>query len=159
MQRMSYIESNLLPDEKIMYQSHRHWIVFWHVVFWACIAIGGSFLFPGFMFIELVFLALVLWVGFVAFVFYHFSEIAVTNMRVIVKTGWITRNSTETMIQNIASIQVDQPFFGRIFNYGTITILDRGNLRKPYLFINNPIEFHRAIQLQIDQRYPAPKTI
>lgn len=39
---MSYIESNLLPDEKIIYRARLHWIIFWKSC--ALIILGGIFL-------------------------------------------------------------------------------------------------------------------
>lgn len=157
MRRMVYIENNLLPKENIVYRGYRHWIVFFHAVLWLCVALFIGWFLPGFTIFEIGILLLALATGVAAFIFYWFSEIAVTNMRVIVKTGWIARDSTEIMIQNIASIHVDQPVLGRIFNYGTTTIFDKSNLRTPYLFIKNPFEFRQAVQSQIEQRYPVPK--
>lgn len=157
MRPMVYIENNLLPKENIFYRGYRHWIVFLHVSLWLCVALFIGLVFPGFTILEGVILLFAVVTGITAFIFYWFSEIAVTNMRVIVKTGWIARDSTETMIQNIASIHIDQPVLGRIFNYGTVTILDRSGLQTPYLFIRDPFEFRRAVQSQIEQRYPVPK--
>ena len=39
---MGYIESNLLPDEKIIYKARLHWIIFWKSC--ALIILGGIFL-------------------------------------------------------------------------------------------------------------------
>lgn len=152
MGRMIYIESNLLPQEKIVYQGHRHWVVFLHSLFWVIAAVIIGLFFPGFTLIEAVILGLALWTGFTAFIFYRFSEVAVTNMRVIVKTGWIASTSTETLIQSIASIHVEQSFIGRILNYGTVVTLDKGSLRTPYRLLTAPFDFRRAVQMQIEQK-------
>lgn len=156
MRQMVYIENNLLPKENIVHRGYRHWIVFFHAVLWLVVALLIGWFLPGLSILEIAVLFLALATGVAAFIFYWFSEIAVTNVRVIVKTGWIACNTTETMIQNIASTQVNQPVLGRIFNYGTVIILDRSGLRTPYLFIKNPNEFRRAVQSQIELRYPPP---
>ena len=39
---MGYIESNLLPDEKIVYKARLHWIIFWKSC--ALVILGGIFL-------------------------------------------------------------------------------------------------------------------
>ena len=40
--QVSYIESNLLPDEKIIYKARLHWIIFWKSC--ALVILGGIFL-------------------------------------------------------------------------------------------------------------------
>jgi len=40
---MGYIESNLLPDEKIVYKARLHWIIFWKP--FALIVLGIVFVF------------------------------------------------------------------------------------------------------------------
>ncbi len=84
------------------------------------------------------------------------SELAVTNMRVLVKVGFISRTSLETNLQNIATISVEQSILGRILKYGTLCIYDTGWMRSPFAFIDNPFEFRKAVQSQIDMRFPPP---
>ncbi|MCL5406151.1 MAG: hypothetical protein M1398_05445 [Deltaproteobacteria bacterium] len=36
---MSYIEENLIPDEKILYESKLHWVVFLWPIIWLIVAV------------------------------------------------------------------------------------------------------------------------
>jgi len=153
---LNYITSNLLKNENILYFGHRHWIVLATPVMWFVFGMA-FFLMSGFVKILSIFLLLTaLATGIRACIDYFMSEIGVTDMRVLIKTGLIARYSLETNLQNIASIQVEQGILGRILNYGTIIVCDTGYLRSPFSYIDNPFEFRRQVLKQIDTRYPTP---
>jgi hypothetical protein len=54
------------------------------------------------------------------------SEFAITNKRVIVKLGLISIHTLEMNLSKVESINVDQNPFGRIFGYGSITVIGIG---------------------------------
>jgi membrane protein YdbS with pleckstrin-like domain len=54
------------------------------------------------------------------------TEIAVTDKRIIFKTGFINRHTEEMNMDKVSSVDVDQSFWGRIFDFGTIRILGAG---------------------------------
>ena len=54
------------------------------------------------------------------------TEIAVTNRRVIYKFGFIFRNTKEMQMDKVESVEVDQSIFGRILNYGNVSVLGTG---------------------------------
>ncbi len=62
----------------------------------------------------------------VGLVDYRSTELAVTNKRIITKSGLIQRNTTEMFLEKVESIQVDQGILGRIFDFGSITISGTG---------------------------------
>jgi uncharacterized membrane protein YdbT with pleckstrin-like domain len=78
-------------------------------------------------------------------------EFAVTNKRVIVKTGLVGQHSSETLLRQVEGITVDQGIFGRVFNYGTIVIEGTGTDRIPYPGIMAPMQFRMAALEQIDK--------
>lgn len=174
---MRYIEENLLPDEKIIYGGHRHWIVFVFPIIW--LILGLFFLIKGLSlpiqdiipvsllsiidaehiqkFIQLIAiipLLLASTTGISALINYFLSEIAVTNVRILIKTGFIKRYSTEIPLRNIATILVTQTFWGRIFGYGTVKICDVGNVCLPFKRIVAPISFRSHVQAEINKLYP-----
>jgi membrane protein YdbS with pleckstrin-like domain len=79
------------------------------------------------------------------------SEFAVTNKRVVVKTGMLHRRSTETMLRQVEGITVDQGIFARIFDYGTIVIEGTGSDRVPYSGIAHPQRFRLTVLEQIEK--------
>jgi uncharacterized membrane protein YdbT with pleckstrin-like domain len=76
------------------------------------------------------------------------SEFAVTNRRVIVKTGLLSRRTIEINISRVESVQVDQDIFGRLFSYGAITVIGTGGTKEPFTLIDNPQQFRRMVQAE-----------
>jgi uncharacterized membrane protein YdbT with pleckstrin-like domain len=153
---MGYIDSNLMQGETVMYRSKLHKVLFfWYSVF----SIG--------------FILLGLWIIFKSdynhqfgvlsytlaalnmlppYIQYTASEFAVTNKRVIVKLGFISRQTVETLLQRIEAVGVDQTILGRICNYGTITIKGTGGTQEIFQNIVDPLGFRRAVQEQTDNK-------
>jgi hypothetical protein len=127
---MPYVEQNLLPGEQVMYCGEVHWAVF----------ILGIILLPLFG-IGLLFLL-------AAYIEKRTTELAVTNQRVIIKKGLISRKTIEMNIAKVENIQVDQNIFGRILNYGTVTVVGTGGTREPFRCIADPLAFRKAVQVQ-----------
>jgi uncharacterized membrane protein YdbT with pleckstrin-like domain len=78
------------------------------------------------------------------------TEIAVTNRRVLVKVGLLTRRSIEIMLSKIESIRVEQSLVGRMLSFGTIVVRGTGGTPEPFAKIAHPLEFRRNVQEQID---------
>ncbi len=83
-------------------------------------------------------------------VIFFSTEFAVTNKRVIGKSGLLRRRSLEVMLTKIESVGVDEPFWGRILNFGTITVKGSGGTVQPFPFITNAM----AMRLQINNLLP-----
>jgi len=76
------------------------------------------------------------------------SEFAVTNKRVIVKVGLISRRTIEINMSKVESVEVNQDIFARLFNYGTIVVIGTGGTKEPFDLIDDPLAFRRAVQSQ-----------
>ncbi len=74
------------------------------------------------------------------------TEIAVTNHRLILKRGFISRNVHELRVENIESVEVEQSVLGRILHYGDLQVFGTGvgEIDLPPL-VADPIDFRRAI--------------
>jgi uncharacterized membrane protein YdbT with pleckstrin-like domain len=72
------------------------------------------------------------------------SIYAVTNKRVIIKTGVISRRTVELVLAKCEGIQVIQSVAGRIFGYGSI-VVTTGGATNCYYYVANPYRFKRAI--------------
>jgi uncharacterized membrane protein YdbT with pleckstrin-like domain len=117
----SYIESNLLKDERVVYETRLHWIKF--------VSLRGILT----LFISPLIERLS-------------SEFAITNRRVIIKLGLVSRRTFEMNLSKIESVNVDQSLLGRMFGYGTITIIGTGGTRETFGDIAAPVEFRRQFQ-------------
>ena len=84
------------------------------------------------------------------YIFYRCSEYGITNKRVLMKTGWIQRNSLEMFLDKIEAIHVDQTVLGRLLGYGTLMIVGTGGSRDPFVNVPRPLHFRKMVQQEID---------
>ncbi|MCJ7448063.1 MAG: PH domain-containing protein [Bacteroidales bacterium] len=117
----TYVNKNLIKDEHVAYETKYHWIIF--------ISLRGLFT----LFIAP---AIERWL----------AEFVITNRRIVIKTGFISRKTIEMNLSKIESVNVDQSFFGRIFGYGSITIIGTGGTRETFYNITKPLNFRKAFQ-------------
>lgn len=151
---MGYVENNLMKDEKVIYKAKVHWMVFlWPVItaligIWLIvlgvtnndetIGVWGT----------LIFVFLPLPMGLSALVYSLTTEFAVTNKRIIAKTGLIRRKSVDLMLSKLESVQVDQGLLERILGAGTVTVRGTGGSKEPFTRIAKPLELRREVQSQ-----------
>lgn len=158
---MSYVQNNLLPSEQIKFYCQPHWIVFATPILTIIIAgfiwswlppdmIDFSFGFPVPHVIGIIIGLYALYTLGGAFIFFRFSEYAVTDRRVIMKTGLIQRNALEIFLKRVEAINVDQSILGRMLGYGSVYIIGTGGSRDRYIAVPNPLEFRRVVQEETD---------
>jgi uncharacterized membrane protein YdbT with pleckstrin-like domain len=151
---MSYVEKNLISGEKLVYRTGIHWIVlFWPFIF--AVLLGGAgvaiYIYRNDLIwatAALVSIAAIILI--VAGIRRSSTEMAVTNRRVIIKTGIASRRSLEIMLPKVESIGIDESAGGRMLGYGTVTIHGTGGTPEPFRLIAHPSEFRRQVQQQID---------
>lgn len=147
---MSYIEKYLMNNEKIMYRAKLHGFIFFipcllAVVFFfigistPIISLGWIMFIFGLLFVI------------VPFLIYKTSEFAVTNKRVIVKTGLFVRNSVEILLQKVEGVQIHQGILGRMLDFGIVKITGTGGTGEQFKNIAMPFKFRSCIQEQIDK--------
>jgi uncharacterized membrane protein YdbT with pleckstrin-like domain len=161
---MSYVERNLIPGEKLVYRTGVHW----SVLFGPAVA-AAIFAVPGIAIlvfrdeivakgipanaVEIAGAVLIL-VGAAIFGYSvmkkNATEIAVTDKRVIIKTGMTSRRSLEIMLAKVESIGIDETMMGRMLGYGTVVIHGTGGTPEPFRKIAHPAEFRMAVQQQVD---------
>ncbi len=126
----SYVEGALVKDERIVHSGH---ISLWSM--WQLIALGLVLL--PVLGLGLIFLIM-------AYVRYKSTELAVTTKRVIVKHGFIRRQTIEINMNKVESIQVDQGVLGRVFDFGTLIIAGTGTSHAPITGVCAPMAFRKA---------------
>jgi len=146
----SYVENNLMTGEEILYRAKLHLIIFFGPVVTLLISFllfgsgDGSLISIG-AFLFLVAIA----AGIGRMIIYKTSEFAITNKRVIIKTGLIKRTTLETMLLKIEGIMVDQNIPGRMLGYGTVVLIGTGGTKYPYKGISSPMEFRKRVQEKV----------
>ncbi len=145
---MSYVDSQLLPGENVMYRSKLHWQVFLVPGFFAIIlllASIGSF-FSGAKGTGLSLLVLAGLLILVPFLKRANSEFAVTNKRIIVKLGVFTTRTVELLHSKVEAISVNQGLLGKMLGYGGIVVTGTGGTREEFKAVASPLELRRAVQ-------------
>ncbi|MGO9514828.1 MAG: PH domain-containing protein [Steroidobacteraceae bacterium] len=145
---MSYVESNLLPNEQITYRARLHRIIYLFPAVMLVIAFlvglgGGSWIAGSALGVIGLVLLLPPWIKSIS------SEFAITNKRILIKVGLIRRHSLELLLQKVEGIGVDQGFLGRVLGYGTITVSGVGGTHEAFRMISNPLEFRRQVQASL----------
>jgi len=161
---MSYVEKNLIPGEKLIYRTGVHWSVLIGPAIVAVIicvpaiailAFRDEIVAKGMSATAADIAAAVFLVVAVAIFGYsviqkNATEIAVTDRRVIIKTGMASRRSLEIMLAKVESIGIDETVMGRMLGYGTVVIHGTGGTPEPFRKIAHPSEFRMAVQQQVD---------
>lgn len=73
-------------------------------------------------------------------------EQGVTNKRVILKTGIISRNTEEMKLTSIETVEIEQSVWGRMFGYGTVKLTGRGISDVTFKNIDDPMAVKREIE-------------
>ena len=162
---MSYAEKHLIAGETVQYETRLHWIVMvGHALIAAVLALVGAvaLLVPASSVNSATasYSGSLRWAGIgcllLAAIFFgiglvrrNATEMAVTNKRVIVKTGIIDRRTIELLLQRIESIAVEEPGMGRILGYGTVIVRGTGGTPEVFPQIARPLEFREQVQRQI----------
>ena len=167
---MSYINSNLVAGEHVIYQTRLHWIVMLGHILLGCLlfALPGAILLYYALtqqamdttlrhFMDAVAAALLL-CGLIAilmgFVRRSATEMAVTNRRVVVKSGLASRRTIEMLLNKVETIEVQETALGRLIGYGTVVLVGTGGSTEPFHKVAHPLEFRGAVQQQIEQLPP-----
>jgi uncharacterized membrane protein YdbT with pleckstrin-like domain len=116
-----YVNDNLINDERVELETTYHWIIF--------LSLRSLFT---------LFIA--------PLIDRYTDEFAITNKRVIIKTGLISRKTFEMNNSKIESVNVDQGILGRILGYGTIRIVGSGGTKEVFPNIRKPLQFRKKFQ-------------
>lgn len=170
---MSYIQDNLMPNEKVLFTARVHPAVFLPSIVSFVLTIGliayglsvavsnagsppqainatnalaGIFIlcFSGFLFLYSVLL------GLQELIVMFTTEFGVTNRRVIAKTGFIRRHTLEMLLPKIESVAVRQNILGRLLNFGTVTVTGTGGTKESFRAIVEPIGVRKKINQIIE---------
>ncbi len=149
-----YIDDILQPGEKVLYSTNAHWMFYLPAIAAWIVAIG--FLVASRMIgieaLMLICLTLAAIAGLAALyltvtAWFHrwTTETDVTNMRIVHKTGFITRQTFEMSLDKVESVDVDQSIAGRILNYGDVIVRGVGEHEEKITTIASPLAFRNAI--------------
>jgi len=168
---MGYVDRNLVPGETLLYRTRHHWLVLLGPSFGglllllpgiallaeaiatrdtAGLAVGSTVISPKLL---VSFGAVLVAAAIITFSYgvakRNATEMAVTNRRVLIKTGMSSRRTLDLMLSRVESIGVEESAVGRVLGYGSVVVRGTGGTPEPFLMIAHPQEFRRAVQEQI----------
>ncbi len=145
---MGYVDSQLLPGEKVVYRSKLHWQIFLLPGLVAAILILGSIaaFVNGMAGVGLFLVILAGFLVLIPFIKRANSEFAVTNKRIVVKLGFFTARSVELLHTKVETISVYQGLMGKMLGYGDIVVTGSGGTREEFKDVASPLELRRAVQ-------------
>jgi uncharacterized membrane protein YdbT with pleckstrin-like domain len=144
---VSYVDKNLIPGESVVYRGSLTGLPYAWLVLPVAGAIGTAIVQQWIPAAVCAGIAIVMWAWLRMRL--RSAEFAVTNKRVMIKLGILHRRTTETLLSKIENISVDQGIWGRICNYGSITVTGTGGTREMFERIAAPLEFRRQVQAQL----------
>lgn len=109
---MSYINDSLTDNEQVEAVFKLHWvewISFWCSIILAPLTLGITLLFAVWKFLQ-----------------NRSIEMGATNRRVVLKTGFISRNTDEMKLSSIETVEIKQSVLGRMLGYGSVYVSGRG---------------------------------
>lgn len=152
---MKYVEQVLQPGETVIYATSLHWLVYLKgvvLIVAAVICLIASWRISSdpipIHILEIVaglFFLLALFSILTALIRRSTTELAVTDRRVIFKTGILKRHSMEMNRSKVETVGVDQSILGRILGYGTVVVRGTGGSFEPIPFIGEPLTFRSHI--------------
>jgi len=149
---MSYVKHVLQPGETIRHTASLHWILYVRGLLF-CLAALFVFAIPGsdglfrWLVVVAAWLCLAAGLVLIALAWYRSwtTEIAVTDRRIIYKTGFIYRETSEMNMDKVESVDVNQSIPGRIFDYGDVSVVGTGSTWETLRTIARPIELRNHI--------------
>lgn len=154
---MSYIKKTLTEDEKIIITKKCHWI-FWFSLtplflfvtnILSSLYLLRSFFIDTEQFKIIISMCLLVpsAIGLLCYLIkYKTIENAVTNRRVIFKTGFIRTDTDELRNERIENIQIRQSILGRILKYGDLEFKGTGGSPVIFKLIADPIGTKKEIE-------------
>jgi uncharacterized membrane protein YdbT with pleckstrin-like domain len=155
---MSYVQKILEPGESVTHVTRTHWLVYLPAIFLLLLGIAvlatSSYVSANLASANLaavlqigsamlILLAAISWLP--AFIRRWTTELAVTNRRIVFKSGLFRRHTMEMNMSKVESVDVDQSVMGRILDYGTVTIRGTGGGIEPMRNIASPIAFRNRV--------------
>jgi uncharacterized membrane protein YdbT with pleckstrin-like domain len=147
--RASQLRRLLTPEEVLVYTVRFHYLRGWGVLLAALACFGASYVYPVAMGPFLLLLGL--W-----YLPLKTNEIAVTNDRLLMRTGWLKLRLEAIEDEKLIRWELNQGLVGSLVNAGTVTLIVRevASTRELVVpWVAQPVTFLEALQAMQDEKY------
>ena len=160
---MGYVRNVLQPNETLIHEAELSWVGYLTgvlvlvgaLVLW----VAGGEIFGGPLWVDIVAAAvalLALWLLGRAWFERWTTEVAITDRRIIHKTGFIRRNTIEMSVEKVESVDVNQSLLGRLLDYGDVLVRGTGAGLAPLKDIDAPLLFRSKLIGASHRHSPVP---
>ncbi|OWY20674.1 PH domain-containing protein [Sphingobacteriales bacterium UPWRP_1] len=144
---MSTAKNSLSANETIVFEGKLHWWVF---------VKGALFILAGLLIFSSIGTLLYLCLGIgialivIAYLQYSSSEFIVTDKRVVLKTGIISRHFADIPLKRADGLIVNESLIGRILGFGSVSVTTAGQIQwfKP---LAGAMEFRQQVTLAMEK--------
>jgi uncharacterized membrane protein YdbT with pleckstrin-like domain len=150
---MGYVRDNVMPGERVVFETQLHWIVYGPAVAIALVSImvGTAMGAEDGIIVAIMGIFIAMLSAGATWVRRRTSEFAVTDRRVLVKTGLIARKTLELQVDRIESLSIDQPILGRMLGYGTVRIRGMGAGEQPFPSVAQAMDLRKHVYEQAEK--------
>jgi uncharacterized membrane protein YdbT with pleckstrin-like domain len=148
---VSYVAKVLQPGEQVVHVGRLHWIMYLPAIIVLCLGLAvlaipstsdNRVIIYGISGVLVLIAALS---AFRAWFRQFTTEIAVTDRRIIYKTGFVSRHTAEMNMHRVETVAVQQGVVGRMLGYGTVHIRGTGAGIENLTMISDPLALRSAI--------------
>ncbi|RPI80244.1 MAG: hypothetical protein EHM41_23095 [Chloroflexi bacterium] len=154
----TYLSRMLSENEKILLTTRQHWFLFLSSIMvellatLIIIAIAAlvTIFFPPIAWIGIAVAVVLILVPFIGgvhdFLVWWNRQYIITNRRIVHISGVINKRVTDTSLEKLNDVKMEQTALGRMFNYGDVEILTASELGvDKFRFLADPIQFKTAM--------------
>jgi uncharacterized membrane protein YdbT with pleckstrin-like domain len=163
---MKYVTRVLQPGETVVYATTLHWLVYFRALVLLLIgvallvaaamvgdrgvSIGGNpeytkYLVTALQVLAALFVVFAVLSALRALIRRTTTELAITDRRVIYKSGLLRRHTIEINRSKVETVGVNQSILGRVMGFGTVVVRGTGGSFEPIPFIAEPLTFRNHI--------------
>lgn len=164
----NYVNSHLTRQEHVVFEAHYHGCIWIFPIIGFVLFSIPLLLIIGFtisyapsdgvadvLILPCLIFLIGLWILIYTYIKTTTDEFAITNQRLIIKTGVISRSTLELNLTKVETITVSQGILGRIFNCGQISIKGTGATICNLICIDTPYDFRKAFQDVLGKYIPS----
>jgi len=140
-------------EDDVVYLARLHWILFVGPLFLLLIAITAGSLFNTKLLQPIVifcFIFSLAW-GVLVWITYHFSSLTIKKKQLILRTGFLVRQTVDIPFARIESIDITQTILGSLLQYGSLVITGTGGSRQMIHNVSKPLTCRRYIEQLMHQ--------
>jgi hypothetical protein len=150
---MTFLESQLLPDEKVLFKTKKHLIVFLNPLLFTLLAMAANiYMASNPILYRLQYLpwlmAAILWLH--SGLIYLTSEFAITNKRIYMREGFFFIHTNIMRLSAVVDVAVRQSLLGQALHYGSLTVNALGSV-DTFIDIADPEGFKRTLTIALDK--------